>query len=63
MNWEHTIAWANDKLADARKKNDGELDDIATAHLRGRIAMLKELIALPTKKLVMEAQSRTVMPE
>ncbi|MBK8772460.1 MAG: hypothetical protein IPM06_18840 [Rhizobiales bacterium] len=28
-----------------RRKNDGELDEIKTARLRGRIGMLKELLA------------------
>lgn len=63
MNWAQIEAWANEALVRARAKNDGDLTESETAKLRGRIDALKELIALPAKRLVMEAQSRTVLPE
>ena len=58
MNWPDVEQWANDKLAAARAKNDGDLDTVETAKLRGRIAALKELIALPEMlKSAKESQS------
>lgn len=36
------------RLADLRTKNDGPHDGVDTANLRGRIAQLKELLALGT---------------
>ena len=62
-NWTDIEAWAKDKLATARNQNDGELSEIETAKLRGRIATLKELIALPNTQKVLEAQSKSVLPE
>ena len=37
---------ANSRLDDLRRKNDGQLDAMQTAHLRGRIAELKTLLTL-----------------
>lgn len=34
------------RLVDLRSKNDGPHDEVNTANLRGRIAQLKELLAL-----------------
>lgn len=34
------------RLDELRRKNDAELDEMQTAKLRGRIAELKELLAL-----------------
>lgn len=47
-----------------RKKNDGlDLDDKRTNQIRGRISLLKELIALPRAKDIADAQSRIEHPE
>lgn len=35
-----------DCLSQLRQQNDGDLSDIDTARLRGRVAMCKELLAL-----------------
>lgn len=35
-----------DRLGQLRQQNDGDLDPIATARVRGRSAMLKELLDL-----------------
>lgn len=48
----HSPIWAKikqhlqERLEVARARNDGDLDAIETARLRGRIQTLKELIAL-----------------
>lgn len=62
MQWHEISVWANDKLAQARERNDGDLDPTQTARLRGRIETLKELLALPSQKTVMEAQARFATP-
>ena len=47
----------------ARESNDGLfLTDAQTNQLRGRIALLKELIALPKAKALREAQLRIEHP-
>lgn len=47
-------------LKQARVKNDGtSLTDAETNQIRGRIALLKELIALPNKASALKAQSST----
>ena len=49
--WKHIERWAQKKLEDSRVRNDAnELDAIQTAALRGRISMLKELLALPKQQ-------------
>jgi len=49
--WSFVAQWAESELVKARKSNDSpKKDDVATAILRGKIAMLKELIDLPTPK-------------
>lgn len=46
-------------LDQARIRNDGlNLSTEETNQIRGRIALLKELIALPQHKLIRDAQSR-----
>lgn len=51
-------------LDEARVRNDGlDLTDAQTSQLRGRIALLKELLALPNRKKVMDAQARFEHPE
>jgi hypothetical protein len=44
--WKAIAARATARLADLRARNDGALDEVKTAHLRGRISELKELLAL-----------------
>lgn len=46
-----------------REMNDGDLSLEDTCKLRGKIALLKELIALPSQKMIMDAQSRIGHPE
>lgn len=53
----------NSLLEEARNKNDADLSMEETQKLRGRIALLKELIALPKTQKVMEAQSRLDHPD
>ena len=49
--WGYIRNWAEKKLIQLRKENDSQgLDDVATAILRGRIAELKAVLALPDKK-------------
>ena len=62
-NWQEIEAWAKDKLASARNQNDGDLNEIETAKLRGRIALLKEIVALPAVRKAMDAQQKSVLPE
>lgn len=44
--WQVLLVHLNKSLDDLRKQNDGKLDELTTAHLRGRIATLKRLIEL-----------------
>lgn len=51
-------------LDEARVRNDGlGLDESETNQIRGRIAVLKELIALPTRQRNLDAQSRNGHPD
>lgn len=46
--WLAIHEWASAQLDACRRKNDAQaLDSVATAHLRGRIATLKAILALP----------------
>ena len=45
--WHAVESWAKTRLDAARQRLEGPLDQIETANTRGRIAALKELIALP----------------
>lgn len=47
--WLAIHEWASERLDSLRKRNDGALDGVATAHLRGQIATLKQILALPDK--------------
>lgn len=48
--WRAIAAKAHQELTVSREKNDSaSLDPIRTAELRGRIAVWKELLALPEK--------------
>lgn len=44
--WKKLEAHITSRIESARCQNDGELDAIATARLRGRIGAWKELLAL-----------------
>lgn len=49
--WKWVRKWAEDALNEARINNDHEfLDQNKTALIRGRIAVLKQLIDLPEEK-------------
>ena len=43
--WSEVQAWAQQRLETARQRNDGNLDALETAKLRGRIEAYKELLA------------------
>lgn len=42
--WRCIVERTEQRIADLRQRNDGELDPMATAKLRGRIAELKEFV-------------------
>ena len=63
INWLYIDTWAKQEIDRARSKNDGDLNEIATAKLRGRLSVLKELIALPEDKRFRETQSRIDAPD
>jgi hypothetical protein len=51
VSWIQIEAWAKTKLDQERFKNDdAAMDAVQTAFIRGRIALLKELLALPTNQ-------------
>jgi hypothetical protein len=51
IHWNEIEAWAKKKMDTARNLNDDtKLTEQQTAALRGRIAVLKELLALPELK-------------
>ena len=48
--WLFILEWSRQELAKARASNDSlSKDAVQTAALRGRIGVLKELVALPEK--------------
>lgn len=47
--WKQVEEWAQEQLAYARKKNDGNLDPVETASIRGEIRLLKKLLDLPNE--------------
>ena len=49
QNWAHIRNWAENEIKRCREKNDADLEPAETARLRGKIAALKELLALPAK--------------
>jgi hypothetical protein len=58
-NWAQTKRWAEAMLDRERKKNDAlDLDPVQTAHTRGRISLLKELLSLEIR-----ARARIDQPE
>jgi hypothetical protein len=52
--WARLKAHFEERLAAARVRNDGGLDELNTAVLRGEIKVLKHLIALDADKPVVE---------
>ena len=46
--WSKLVKHMEAKLDELRAMNDGEYGEVMTAKLRGRIAMLKDLLALDT---------------
>ena len=58
-NWHAVESWANARLDAARNKLEGPLDPTESAHTRGRIAALKELLALP-ETLKSDKDARTL---
>jgi hypothetical protein len=54
--WLRLRAHLEDRLADARKRNDAALTVFETASLRGEIACLKKLIALGTSRPVLTGE-------
>lgn len=62
--WHAVESWASARLDAARQKLEGPLDPVESAHTRGRIAALKELIALPaTLQSAKESQSLNGDPD
>lgn len=58
--WGFIHTWATSEIARLRESNDSVmLDDTKTAHIRGRIKALKDLIVLPDKK----TRERKTAPE
>lgn len=44
--WQKLKAYMEQRLDECRRRNDGDLNEIETARLRGRIGSLKELLAI-----------------
>lgn len=62
-NWRDIEVWATARLNLARSMIEGDLSEIDTAKLRGRIATLKELLAIPSTQKVLESQAKAGLPE
>ena len=56
--WLKIEAWATERIMAFRKRNDGDLDEIATAKLRGKIAALNELLDLARPNPVIKTNDR-----
>ena len=54
--WKKVEKYANDRLDEHRKRNDGDLNADKTANLRGRIAELKALLDLARVPPEVEAE-------
>jgi hypothetical protein len=63
MQWHEVFIWASERLEQYRKQNDGDMSEAETNKLRGRIAVLKELLALPNQKTILESQAKFVTPD
>ena len=46
VTWKKVVEFAEERISQLRAKNDGMLDELTTANIRGRIAAYKELVAL-----------------
>lgn len=44
--WKRIEAHLNEQIESLRRQNDGDMDEIATAKLRGRISAIKSILAL-----------------
>ena len=44
--WKALVARYESRLEDLRRRNDGDLNDVQTAKLRGRINEIREFLAL-----------------
>ncbi|MFI4939809.1 MAG: hypothetical protein ACHP7O_05650 [Burkholderiales bacterium] len=59
--WREIARWAEERLTVERRRNDdAKLDAAQTAFCRGRISILKDLLALPAHR---EAQARMDEPQ
>lgn len=63
ITWEFVEQWARGALKTARENNEGDLDEVATAKVRGRIQTLNELLRLPDRESAMADQVKGGMPE
>ena len=64
--WMFIENWAKKELAETRRKNDATtLDIVQTAHLRGRIKLLKELLelSLPPKRDRVRSTNTSIVDE
>jgi hypothetical protein len=63
VSWPDIALWAQQRLDQERIKNDDpDLDTMQTGFVRGRIALLKELLALPVAQ-DKATRARMVGPE
>jgi hypothetical protein len=47
--WLHIADWAAKRIEALRAKNDGDLDAVETARVRGQLKAFKELLGLPAE--------------
>lgn len=55
--WQKLESHIHSRISDLRSSNDADLDPIATARLRGRIASLRELLSLSQDETVLGGDS------
>ena len=53
--WLKLQAHVNERIDTLRSQNDGELSEVVTAKLRGRIAELKQILALASQQEPVQA--------
>jgi hypothetical protein len=58
IEWIRIKEHSQKRLAELRADNDGDLDEVETARIRGMILMCKEIIALDQDKPVLENTNR-----
>ncbi len=56
--WLRFRAYLEERLADARQRNDATQSELATATLRGEIAVIKQLIALDEDPAIATGDTR-----